>query len=52
MEVDDGEGALRGRRGEQLIEGKLRQINPNFSELEELLRQWITPILRKDSWRR
>jgi len=38
MEVNDGKGALGGRRGEQLIEGKLGQITPNYTELEELLR--------------
>ena len=44
MEVIDVKGALNVRRGEQLIKGKLRRITLNFSELEELLQQWVTPI--------
>ena len=44
MEVNYGKGALGGRQEEQLIEGELRHITPNFSELKEFLRQRVTPI--------
>ena len=35
---------MEGRkRGQHLIEGELRKVTPYFSELEEILRQSVTP---------
>jgi hypothetical protein len=53
MEVNNGKGALGGRQGEKLIEGKFRQITPFFFRTLRIITTAGNPYsLRKDSGRR